>query len=168
MDFCICSHYRDFESLIMFLTVAFLMRAWWLSASFSSLCRISSCFVFVNTAVQFSRAQLWIELLLMSRMLLFNLHVSCSCRLADRHPGVARCRCSHDSGGLFGGRYFPVQGHAKTTLPHCGNIPLHCRYVTFPIYLFINSFTFYNVWLITQCFSSFHICLCLCSTAHIK
>lgn len=34
------------------------------SASLTSLCGISPCFVFVNTAVQFNRAVLWIELLL--------------------------------------------------------------------------------------------------------
>lgn len=40
------------------------VQAWVRSASLTSLCGISPCFVFVNTAVQFNRAALWIELLL--------------------------------------------------------------------------------------------------------
>jgi len=52
------------------------VQAWVCSASLTSLCGISSCFVFVSTAVQFNSAVLWIELLFLGGMLRSNLHVS--------------------------------------------------------------------------------------------
>lgn len=56
-----------------YLPIRILLFSWWSqsvvqvrvhSASLTSLCGISSCFVFVNTALQFSQAALLIELLL--------------------------------------------------------------------------------------------------------
>ncbi len=97
------------------------------SASLCALSGISSCFVFVNTALQFSSALLWTVAFV--GMLLSNLCVSHSCRLADCHPGAAGCRCRGNSGGLLGSPYFPLPGDAETALPHSGRVPLHCRYV---------------------------------------
>lgn len=49
------------ESVWLLLGSSSVVQAWVRSASLSSLSGISSCFVFVNTAVQFSVAVLWIE-----------------------------------------------------------------------------------------------------------
>lgn len=105
------------------------------SASLTSLCGISSYFVFVNTALQFNSAVPWIEPLLGGSTL--TCVFLSSCRLADCHPGAAGGRCCGNPGGLFGGPDFPLPGDTETALPHRGCFSLHCRYVSLYSFLLL-------------------------------